>query len=79
MISTRGRYALRVLLDLAENQNEGYIAMKTVAHRQELSLKYIYRELCRVLLRTIMWKGYRGKAADTVWQGNQKIIGLEIY
>ena len=43
MISTRGRYALRVLLDLAENQNEGYIAMKTVAHRQELSLKYIER------------------------------------
>ena len=34
MISTRGRYALRILLDLAENQNEGYIAMKTVAQRQ---------------------------------------------
>ena len=43
MISTRGRYALRVLLDLAENQNEGYIAMMTVAERQELSLKYIER------------------------------------
>ena len=41
MISTRGRYALRVLLDLAENQNKGYVAMKKVAERQELSLKYI--------------------------------------
>ena len=41
MISTRGRYALRVLLDLAENQTDGYIAMKKVAERQDLSLKYI--------------------------------------
>ena len=43
MISTRGRYALRVLLDLAENNNGGYIPMKDVANRQELSLKYIER------------------------------------
>ncbi|MBQ2284607.1 MAG: Rrf2 family transcriptional regulator, partial [Clostridia bacterium] len=41
LISTRGRYALRVLLDLAEHQSDGYIAMKKVAERQELSLKYI--------------------------------------
>ena len=41
LISTRGRYALRVLLDLAENQTDGYIAMKKVAERQGLSLKYI--------------------------------------
>ena len=43
MVSTRGRYALRVMLDLAENRNEGYIPMKEVAQRQELSLKYIER------------------------------------
>lgn len=78
MISTRGRYALRVLLDLAENQNEGYIAMKTVAHRQELSLKYIER-IMSVLSKNHYVEGVQGKAADTVWQGNQKIIGLEIY
>ena len=41
LISTRGRYAIRVLLDLAEHQNDGYIAMKAVAERQGLSLKYI--------------------------------------
>ena len=45
MISTRGRYALRVLVDLAEqNQNE-YIPMKDVAARQEISLKYLERIL----------------------------------
>lgn len=43
MISTKGRYALRVLLDLAENSENGYIPMKTVAERQNLSLKYIER------------------------------------
>ena len=43
LISTRGRYALRVLLDLAEHQDSGYIAMKKVAERQGLSLKYIER------------------------------------
>lgn len=40
-ISTRGRYALRMLLDLAENQGEGYVALKDVALRQEVSKKYL--------------------------------------
>ena len=39
MISTRGRYALRVMIDLAEHINDGYIPMKEVAQRQEISLK----------------------------------------
>ena len=37
MISTRGRYALRVLVDLAENQGDGYITLKEIAERQEIS------------------------------------------
>ena len=43
MISTKGRYALRVLLDLAENRSEGFVPMKDVANRQGLSLKYLER------------------------------------
>ena len=43
MVSTRGRYALRVLIDLAEHNNGSYIPMKDVAARQELSLKYLER------------------------------------
>lgn len=43
MISTRGRYALRVLIDLAEHQDDGYIPMRQVAERQGISLKYIER------------------------------------
>lgn len=60
MISTRGRYALRVLLDLAENQTDGYIAMKKVAERQELSLKYIER-IMPVLSKNHYVKGVHGK------------------
>ena len=45
MISTRGRYALRVMIDLAEHQSDGYIPMKDVAQRQGISLKYLERIL----------------------------------
>lgn len=44
MISTRGRYALRVMIDLAEHK-EQYVAMKDVAQRQDLSLKYLEKIL----------------------------------
>lgn len=40
-VSTKGRYALRMLLDLAEHQNEGYIALKDIAERQGISKKYL--------------------------------------
>ena len=40
-ISTKGRYALRVLIDLAENDNGAYIPMKVVAKRQGLPIKYL--------------------------------------
>lgn len=43
MISTKGRYSVRILLDLAEHRGGGYIPMKEVAARQEISLKYIER------------------------------------
>ena len=41
MITTRGRYAIRVMLDLAENENGSYIPLKDIAERQEISKKYL--------------------------------------
>ena len=41
MISTRGRYALRVMIDLAENENGRYIPLKDIAARQNISKKYL--------------------------------------
>lgn len=43
MISTRGRYALRVMVDLAEHAGTAYVPMKDVAARQNISLKYLER------------------------------------
>lgn len=40
-ISTKGRYALRMLLDLAEHESGGYIALKDIAERQNISKKYL--------------------------------------
>jgi len=41
MISTKGRYALRFLVDVAEHQGDGYVPLKDVAARQEISEKYL--------------------------------------
>ncbi|MBQ5442654.1 MAG: Rrf2 family transcriptional regulator [Oscillospiraceae bacterium] len=41
MISTRGRYAIRVMIDLAEHDNGGYIPLKDIAARQGISKKYL--------------------------------------
>ena len=41
MISTRGRYAIRIMIDIAENDNGGYIPLKDIAARQDLSKKYL--------------------------------------
>ncbi len=40
-ISTKGRYALRMLLDLAEHREDGYVALKDIANRQNVSKKYL--------------------------------------
>ena len=60
MISTRGRYALRVMLDLAERTDGHYTPMKDVAERQGLSLKYLERIL-PVLTKNGMVEGIQGK------------------
>ncbi len=41
MISTRGRYAIRVMIDLAENESDHFIPLKDIAARQEISKKYL--------------------------------------
>ena len=60
MISTRGRYALRILVDLAENQNEGYITLKEAADRQEISEKYL-ESIVKDLVKGQFIEGVRGK------------------
>lgn len=60
MISTRGRYALRVMIDLAEHADSGYIPMKDVAQRQGLSLKYLER-IMPILTQNKLVEAQHGK------------------
>ena len=60
MISTKGRYALRVMLDLAEHGNKGYIPLKDIAKRQNISDKYL-ESILKSLVKQKMLKGLRGK------------------
>ena len=60
MVSTRGRYALRILVDLAENQRDGYVPLKEIADRQEISEKYM-ESIVKDLVRAGVLEGLRGK------------------
>ena len=64
MITTRGRYALRVMIDLAENSDGSYLAMKEVAKRQGISLKYLERIL-PLLVDGGLVEGLRGKGGGS--------------
>ena len=60
LISTKGRYALRVLIDLAEHQSDGYIPLKVIASRQEISEKYL-ESIIKLLVKARFLYGLRGK------------------
>lgn len=68
MISTRGRYALRVLIDLAEHKNGDYIPMKEVADRQDISLKYLER-IMPLLKKANIVDGQHGKGGGYKLKG----------
>ncbi len=60
MISTRGRYALRVMLDLAEHCGPAYIPLKDIAERQQISEKYL-ESIVKSLVRSGLLDALRGK------------------
>ncbi|MBP3869069.1 MAG: Rrf2 family transcriptional regulator [Solobacterium sp.] len=60
MISTKGRYAIRVMLDLAEHREEGFIPLKDIAERQGISKKYL-EIIVRDLVQGELISGVSGK------------------
>ena len=60
LISTKGRYALRVMADLAEHPSEGYVPLKAIAQRQEISEKYL-EAIIKTLVKARLLTGVRGK------------------
>ena len=81
LISTKGRYALRVLIDMAEHQAAGYVPLKEVAARQEISEKYL-ESIVKTLVKEGILTGLRGKEAafakilaQTPSEGSKAVIG----
>ncbi len=58
-ISTKGRYAIRMMLDLAKNQGKGFVSLKDVAKRQEISKKYL-EQIIPILNRSDILSANRG-------------------
>ena len=66
-ISTKGRYALRMLLDLAEHQQDGFIALKDIAARQHVSKKYL-EQIVPILNKSNILQANRG------FQGGYRLV-----
>lgn len=60
IVSTKGRYALRVMLDLASHKPEEYVSLASIAERQGISEKYL-ENIIKVLTEARLLKGVRGK------------------
>jgi Rrf2 family iron-sulfur cluster assembly transcriptional regulator len=60
MISTRGRYALRVMIDLAEHSQGSFIPLKDIAERQDISQKYL-ESIMTILSKKNLVQGVHGK------------------
>ena len=58
-ISTKGRYALRMLIDLSEHQNCGFVSLKDIADRQNISKKYL-EQIIPILNKSDILKTTRG-------------------
>ncbi len=78
LISTKGRYALRVLIDMAEHSGSDYIKLKDIAERQEISEKYL-ESIVKVLVKNQIVEGLRGKGGGyRLSKGPDEIIVGEI-
>ena len=67
-ISTKGRYALRMLLDMVQHQEQGAVALKEIAARQNISKKYL-EQIALVLSQAGVLHGSRGH------QGGYRLVG----
>lgn len=60
-VSTRGRYALRLMIDLAHHRNEGYVSLKEISARQDITVRYL-EQIIAILLKAGFVQSFRGKA-----------------
>ena len=75
MVSTRGRYALRVLVDLAEQDSDRYITLREIAERQDISEKYL-ESIVKDLVKAGLLDGLRGKGGGYRLERAPEEIGV---
>ena len=68
VVSTKGRYALRVMIDIAKSGKDSYVTLSGIAERQGLSEKYL-ESIIKMLVQNNLVKGLRGKNGGLVLSG----------
>ena len=80
MISSKGRYALRVMIDLARQESDGYVPLKEIAERQGISKKYleiIAKELVNAKLLNLPGKRRGGMSESRRMRYSPDVVGAE--
>ena len=72
-ISTKGRYALRLMVDIAQHVDDGPVSLRDAARRQQLSDKYL-EQIVTALARAGLVRSVRGRGAATCSPGSRKSI-----
>lgn len=67
-VSTRGRYALRLMIDLAQHRDEGYISLKEISARQDVTVRYL-EQIIAILLKAGFVQSSGERPADTAFPG----------
>ena len=75
-ISTKGRYALRVMIDIAEQKSDGFIPLKDIAARQEISQKYL-EAIMKDLTKAGILDGHQGKGGG--YRLNREADGITVF
>ena len=70
-LSTKGRYAVMAMVDLARRQGERAVSLADIAERQEISLSYLEQLFAR-LRRSGLVVSARGRAAATGWRARRR-------
>ena len=75
-ISTKGRYALRIMIDLAENANGEYIRLKDISARQGITLKYM-EQIMPMLTKAGYVRSYRGNNGGYMLAKEPEILSVQ--
>ena len=72
MISTKGRYALRVMIDIGRHQNAAPVSVKDISSRQDISVKYL-EQVVSILSKAGLIRSFRGNARRETFSESARV------